>query len=252
MVRRERRHVWSAEPGSSGNIGRGMNSAAKPPIRSREVAAADVAEVIDVLASGGLVVIPTERWYMVCCDAGNAAACARVYAAKRRPAEKQLLLVLPRGYVLDEHFRVGPSASALAEHLWPGDVSLLLPWRDPAEGSRYASVGGHVALVGQPEGFLGMLADRYPGLLAASSANISGLPGLNGTEPAITAAEVHAFAAGAEAPIDLLIDGGICPLATHMTIVDCGIPDAPPVITREGTVHRRAIAAALLSRGLTL
>jgi L-threonylcarbamoyladenylate synthase len=39
------------------------------------------------------------------------------------------------------------------------------------------------------------------------------------------------------------IDGGVCPAASHMTIIDCSGKDAS--LVRAGMVHQRAIAAAL-------
>lgn len=225
---------------------------ADPRAPGRSAAALD--DAVAVLARGGLVILPTDRWYMLCCDAADADACARVYAAKRRPPAKSLLLVLPHPFPLDERFRTGPGARALAAGLWPGDLALLLPWADPADGAAHAAVGTPVALTCQPAGLLGALAARFPGLLAATSANVSGIPGTGGaTAPAVTAAEARAFAAGAASAgtgVDLLLDGGICPAATHLTIVDCGYPDAVPGVTREGTVHRRSVAAALAGAGV--
>jgi L-threonylcarbamoyladenylate synthase len=68
--------------------------------------------------------------------------------------------------------------------------------------------------------------------------------------------EAEAFIAVTGAPVAAIIDGGICPHGTHLTIVDCPV-DCPAdthggghggldvQITRHGSVHPRAITAAL-------
>jgi L-threonylcarbamoyladenylate synthase len=74
--------------------------------------------------------------------------------------------------------------------------------------------------------------------LAATSANVSG------GKPSISAREVAEFAR--QVDLDLpIVDGGIAPQWAHMTIVDCATPGIPVRIEREGTIHPRAILAAL-------
>ncbi|GAB3971077.1 hypothetical protein GCM10029978_045580 [Actinoallomurus acanthiterrae] len=43
--------------------------------------------------------------------------------------------------------------------------------------------------------------------------------------------------------VGVIVDGGVCPAANHMTIVDCFTPEAR--LVRTGLVHQRAISAAL-------
>jgi L-threonylcarbamoyladenylate synthase len=45
----------------------------------------------DIIAGGGLVAIPTETVYGLACDASNAEAVARLYAAKGRPSFNPLI-----------------------------------------------------------------------------------------------------------------------------------------------------------------
>src|SRR5947209_3138152 len=100
---------------------------------------------IDVAAraieAGELIVVPTDRWYMICCDASNANACERIYRAKRRSKSKSLLLVLPSKDVAFNLFHIGPDAEILIEALWPGDLALLLRWSKAEMGLTYSAVG---------------------------------------------------------------------------------------------------------------
>ncbi|WP_229076588.1 hypothetical protein, partial [Actinoplanes sp. DH11] len=61
--------------------------------------------------------------------------------------------------------------------------------------------------------------------------------------PSITLQEVLDFVTSAEADIPIVVDGGVCPLANHLTIVRCAADGAE--MTREGVVHPRAVAAVL-------
>ncbi|MGI5147216.1 L-threonylcarbamoyladenylate synthase [Plantactinospora sp. CA-294935] len=192
------------------------------------------------MEAGELVIMPTSRWYMICCDAGDADACARIFAAKQRPIAKSMVLVAPSMDAVRQHFRLTAEAELLADALWPGDMALLLPWRDASDGSRYCMVGTPWALVTYAPGLLGELAARASCLIAATTANLSVMdaPG-----PSINLAEVREFIAKSGAGVSVAVDGGICPTANHLTIVRCA--DDRTELVREGVVHTRAVMAAL-------
>jgi L-threonylcarbamoyladenylate synthase len=118
---------------------------------------------------------------------------------------------------------------------------MLLPWRDLAVGQNHISVGVPNALVTIDGGLLGQLALKSPLPIAATTANISDKNQSPG--PAITTAEVEQFATEAGLEIAYCVDGGVSPLAQHLTIVDCTAHDSK--ITRHGVIHERAVKAAL-------
>jgi L-threonylcarbamoyladenylate synthase len=203
-------------------------------------------EALDIAAraieAGELVIVPTARWYMICTDASNADASASIFEGKKRPSAKSLAYVAPSLAVCDQHFRLSDEARRLAESFWPGDLALLLPWRSPEAASRHASVGSP-ALTTIASGVLGELAARAKVPVAATTANISGDAGPDDLGPAITLEEVHTFLAASGLKVSVLVDGGVCPAANHLTIVDCFTPEAK--LVRTGLVHQRAVAAAL-------
>jgi tRNA A37 threonylcarbamoyladenosine synthetase subunit TsaC/SUA5/YrdC len=55
----------------------------------------DLDLAIEAIESGELVILPTQRWYMICADASDHEACARIFTGKSRPQSKPLALVLP-------------------------------------------------------------------------------------------------------------------------------------------------------------
>lgn len=197
----------------------------------------------EALRNGGLVVVPTRRWYMICADATNADACERIFEAKMRPRSKSLAYVLPARELAAEQFTMNPAALRLAEEFWPGDLALLLPWRDEQVGAAHAAVGSTNALVVHEEGVLGELARVADVPVGATTINISGPPNAPGPGPAITLTDVRDFATQRNLAVAYAIDGGVCPLAHHLTIVDCSTTDV--TITRQGLVAARAVATAL-------
>ncbi|MFF7413231.1 Sua5/YciO/YrdC/YwlC family protein [Streptomyces platensis] len=194
------------------------------------------------IEAGELVIAPTRRWYMICADASNAVASNSIFKGKQRPSGKSLAYVAPSLTVCDQHFQLGDEARKLAHHFWPGDLALLLPWRDPEDAARHACVGSP-ALTTIAPGVLGELASRARVPVAATTANISGDAGPDDPGPAVSLAEVRAFLATSGLTVSVIVDGGVCPAANHMTIVDCFTPEAR--LVRTGLVHQRAVAAAL-------
>ena len=65
-------------------------------VDSAEIAAA-AREAAELLRHGAVVAVPTETVYGLACDALNAEAAAKVFAAKERPAFDPLITLLCRG-----------------------------------------------------------------------------------------------------------------------------------------------------------
>lgn len=197
------------------------------------------------VAVGALVVVPTRRWYMICANARNPEVCERVFTGKGRRRSKSLAYVIPDREAAENLFVMTSPARKLTSAFWPGDLALILAWRDLRVAEQHTAVGMPHALVTMDPGPLGALAALSPAPIAATTANISKIADTTAAGPAITIAEVKRFAIEAGLDIAYCVDGGICPLAQHLTIIDCTTPEAQ--ITRSGVVHERAINAALTS-----
>jgi L-threonylcarbamoyladenylate synthase len=150
-----------------------------------------------------------------------------VFAAKGRPADNPLIVHLADVVELPRVVaRTTPLARALAEAFWPGPLTLVL-----AAGDRVpaATTGGlSTVAVRVPDhpvaSALLTLADLP---VAAPSANRSG-------RPSPTTAEHVAVDLGAE--VDVILDGGPCPVGVESTVVDAR--GDRPVVLREGTITR--------------
>lgn len=195
-----------------------------------------------VVDAGGVVALPTRRWYMLCADSGDEAACRALFVAKGRPAAKPLALVMPSNAAVAARFVLSPAAGRLATRLWPGDLALLLPWRRAEDAERHPWLGSGTAMVTRDPWLLGGLAARTRNPPATTV--VSRSDGRTPAEraPALAPAAVLAFVEAHGAPVELLVDGGLCPLGVGLTVVDCS---AEPTVVRAGAVHPRAVETAL-------
>ncbi|GAB7180435.1 hypothetical protein ATKI12_0266 [Kitasatospora sp. Ki12] len=194
------------------------------------------------LEAGELVIVPTERWYMICADATNRAACNSIFDGKQRPRAKSLVLVTPSLEACEKQFVIHPEARQLADAFWPGDLAMLLPWQSAEIGARHPAVGSP-ALTTNSAGPLGALAAVAGTPVAATTVNISGDAAVDAPGPAITVGEVQGFLDSTGVKASVILDGGVSPAANHLTIVDCSTPAAR--LVRAGVVHERAISAVL-------
>jgi len=177
-----------------------------------------------LLRGGALAVLPTDTVYGICCAAPDAAACARVYALKERPAEQPTAIVAGSVEALDAILPELPeTARERCRRVLPGPVTLIVP--NPGRrllhlcGSSPERIGVRVPAL---DPALAALADAVGGLLA-TSANLRGDPA-----PA-TLAEVAGELVAASA---LVVDGGPLP-GTPSGVVDvCG---TEPAVLRDGS-----------------
>jgi L-threonylcarbamoyladenylate synthase len=187
-----------------------------------------------VLGDGGLVAFPTDTFYALGADARNEAAVERVFAAKRRPRGEPMPVLVAdqeqwRAVVAD----LPAAALLLADRFWPGALTIVCR-RGP--GVPPALVGGGEAIgVRQPALPVAIGVCRaFGGPVVGTSANIHRIPA------PITAAQV---ALDLGAAVDLILDGGRCPLARPSTVVD--VTRTPPVVVRAGVVPLAALREVL-------
>ncbi len=189
---------------------------------------------VAVLRAGGLVAIPTETVYGLAADATNEAAVRRIFAVKGRPADHPLIVHVADASML-AHWaaEVPPAAALLADACWPGPLTVLVPKADRVldvvTGGR-PTVG--VRVPAHP--LTTELLRRFGGGVAAPSANRFG-------RVSPTTADHVRRDLGDD--VDLVIDGGPCPVGVESTIVDCTVD--PPQILRPGGIPSEQIEALL-------
>jgi L-threonylcarbamoyladenylate synthase len=207
-----------------------------PPTQQEMAAdATGIAEAALVLRRGGLVAVPTETVYGLAADATSDAAVARIYAAKARPKFNPLIAHVTSLEAALEQGIFSAGALRLARKFWPGPLTLVVPLAPGATVCAAARAGLQSIALRVPAHpvALGVIAAAGRPL-AAPSANRSG------RVSAVTAAHVARDLAG---EIDLILDGGRCPVGLESTIIEC--LEEPPRLLRPGGITRTDIEAAL-------
>lgn len=185
-----------------------------------------------VLRAGGLVAFPTETVYGLGADATNAAAVAKIFAAKGRPGTNPLIVHVAEPAIARRYAAVWPEAAqALADRFWPGPLTLVLP-KSPSIVEAVTAGLGTVGLRVPDHPVALELLRAFDGPVAAPSANKS-----NRISP--TTAQ-HVSEELGEA-VDVILDGGPCRVGIESTVLD--LSRDVPVLLRPGGVLRQQIEA---------
>lgn len=191
-----------------------------------------ISRAVEILRAGGLVAFPTDTVYGVGAPAFDGKAVESIYAAKDRPIEKAIPVLMGDASDLDKvASNIPDMARRLASRFWPGPLTLVVPKLPtlPESVSAADTVGVRV-----PDHAVARALLRAAGPMAVTSANISGQPSPS------TAEEVFSQLGGR---IDLILDGGKTPGGVPSTLVDC--TGAKPEILREGPITLQEIDSVL-------
>jgi L-threonylcarbamoyladenylate synthase len=196
-----------------------------------------------ILARGGLVAFPTETVYGLGADADDEAAVRAIFAAKGRPADHPVIVHVLDAAALDAWAREVPeSARRLAATFWPGPLTLVLKRSSRAQD---VITGGQdtVGLRSPAHPWARALLAAFAGAdrtkaIVAPSANSFGR--ISPTTAAHVRADLGEKPAG---KVDLILDGGACPVGIESTIVD--LSATAPRLLRPGIVTRTQLEAVL-------
>jgi L-threonylcarbamoyladenylate synthase len=173
--------------------------------------AAGLAEAVRLLAAGDIVAVPTETVYGLAADAANAAAVAKIYAAKGRPAFNPLIVHVADRAMAGRYGAFEPLAEKLAQAFWPGPLTLVLPRCDGAPVASLVTAGlSTIALRAPAHPAMQAVVRGLDRGVAAPSANASGR--LSPTRAS------HVLESLAHR-IPLVIDAGRCAAGLESSIV---------------------------------
>lgn len=209
-----------------------------PPVRSRSEQAG-LADAIDALRSGDLVVYPTETFYGIGADSESVVALARLFAVKRREPDKPVGLIASDAAMAFALAREVPyAARRLADVFWPGPLTLVMPARAGIARELLGPDGG-VAVRVSPHPIAGALSQGIRRPITATSANLSGRPA------ATTLAEAReAFGS----KVKVYLEGGILRVAAPSTVV--AFAGNEWRVIRAGAISERELTAALAEGAL--
>jgi L-threonylcarbamoyladenylate synthase len=192
------------------------------------------AEAAAVLRAGGIVALPTDTVYGIAAALDTPGGIEAVFAAKRRPPEKGVMLLLADAGQAPTIGEWPAAAAALADAFWPGGLTVIVPQR--ADVPLPAALTGGAPTIGlrTPDHPAPRALAAAVGPLPTTSANVSGLP------EATTAAEIVEQLGDA---IELVLDGGPAHGGPASTVVDCTTD--PPRILRVGAIPVERVEAVL-------
>ena len=179
----------------------------------------------EIIKNGGLVAIPTETVYGLGANGLDPEAVARIFIAKGRPQDNPLILHIAGPEQIEQFCHHIPQAAyTLAEHFWPGPLTMILPARSCVP--KCTTAGLSTVGVRCPDSDITRQIIRLSGVpIAAPSANISG-------KPSTTTAQhvLHDH----DGRIDMIVDGGSCRVGVESTIVD--LTEKRPRLLRPGGI----------------
>ena len=193
-----------------------------------------IAKAAEILRKGGLVALPTETVYGLGANALDAAAVARIFAAKERPSWDPIIVHIAgpvlRNPMLEPLVTELPGAvQKLMRAFWPGPLTLLLP-RSPAVPD-IVTAGRPLVGIRMPLHSVAFEVIRRAGVpVAAPSANIFGH---------ISPTTAEHVLEDLDGKIEAIVDAGPARHGVESTVLDPN--QSPMVIYRPGAITAQQI-----------
>ena len=199
--------------------------------------AQSIAQAAAILRRGGLVALPTETVYGLGANALDAAAVARIFAAKQRPAWDPIIVHIA-GPVENNTMlctlaaHIPEAAYALMRAFWPGPLTLLLPRSSQVPDA--VTAGRPLVGIRMPAHSVAFELIRAAGVpVAAPSANLFGH---------ISPTKASHVLEDLDGRIDAVLDAGPTQHGVESTVLDPN--QTPMVIYRPGAITAEQIRAA--------
>lgn len=191
-------------------------------------------EAAEFIRNGGTVTFPTETVYGLGANVFDAAAVAKIFEAKRRPADNPLIAHVANLVQINElAVEVNENARKFIDALFPGPLTLVLPKSDRVP--LIATAGLDTIGVRMPRHELGHRFLEACGVpVVAPSANLSGRP-----SPTTWQAVLEDL----DGRIDCILQGEATEIGLESTVVDCS--SGVPVLLRQGAVSLAALQAVV-------
>lgn len=211
-----------------------------PPAAPRVLPGTDpaaIAEAAALLRGGRLVAFPTETVYGLGANALDAAAVARIFAVKERPAFDPLIVHLAEAADLAAHVvpedAADPRVARLAALFWPGPLTIVLRRREHIPG--IVTAGLPTVGLRVPDHPVARALLRAAGVpVAAPSANRFGR-----VSPTRAAHVVR----GLGDRVELVLDGGPCRVGVESTVIL--LAEGRALLLRPGGLPAEAIEAEI-------
>ena len=189
-------------------------------------------DVVGVLKSGELVIIPTDTLYGIAADPFNEASIKKVFIAKNRPFDMPLSIAVSNEKMMESVAVLNENARKLIRKFMPGPLTIMLT-KKPSIPDMLTSGSNQVGIRIPDHPFALRLIDRF-GPVTATSANLHSHPDPVETSVALKDLKNHAL---------ICVDCGKTKLQVPSTIVD--VSDGAVEIIRKGAISQEQIEDAL-------
>lgn len=205
---------------------------------SESLSAPVLAELAAEVSRGAVLALPTESSYALCVSPFQARAVERLIAAKGRPDNKPILVLIgQRDQLTGLVWSIPPPAEVLMERFWPGSLTMVLPAPPSLPSSLTAGTGTIGIRLPAHDRLRAVLTATGP--LTGTSANRSG------AAPCSTAAQVaEEFPVEVDTVVDCGLVGGAAP-STLVTFEPTRI-----LVLREGPVTMAMLREVLTPVGV--
>lgn len=191
---------------------------------------------VSALRRGELIGMPTETVYGLAGDASNAAAIAKIFAAKQRPTFNPLISHVASLEMAAVEGVFDSRAKALAERFWPGPLTLVVPVSGSGQTSELARAGlSTIGLRVPAHPLARALLASFGGPVSAPSANPSGK--LSPTRKDDVERDLGEY-------VSMVLDGGDCEQGIESSVVSV-LPGEPPRLLRPGAIPRAELEAVV-------
>ncbi len=194
-----------------------------------KLAELSIAEVVDVLVRGGLMVYPTETVYGLGVDATSDTALERLWEFKGERGDKPVLVAVDGVEMAEKYVDFNETGKKVVQKYWPGAVAVIAVSKNLV-GKKAQGKTQNLGLRNPDIKEVLNIIKAFGKPITSTSANISGAP---------TARSLSEFLATVpedkQKLIDLFIDAGELPLRQPSTIVDTTGSEVR--VLREGEVR---------------
>ena len=179
-----------------------------------------------ILASGGIVVFPTETFYGIAADTQSSDGLMKLAKLKDREAEKPFPLIVSSVSQLDPLVsEISTFVQKIMDFHWPGPLTLVMEAK-PGVHPKLLSNNNGIGVRLSPWPIAAALAGALDRAITATSANLAGHP------PVSQVADLDPAVAEAA---DLILDGGPTPGGLASTVLDVRVD--PPRVLRQGPIQ---------------
>lgn len=183
-------------------------------------------EIVKGLKEGKIGIFPTDTAYGIGCRMDNASAVERVFAIRKRPLEKAVLVLVSSVEMAEQYVNIPPEVRAkLVDAHWPGGLTIILNCDTDKVPAIVRSEGTTLAIRLPDHPALVKIIESLGVPLIAPSANFS-------TEK--TPLSFEEVDENLKSQVDFVMTG-VCTIKGVSTIVDATVN--PWKIVRQGVVN---------------